>query len=262
MEFKQLSKLEQVEIIEVLNQFGLNEKDREVYFALLKSGKATITPLARMVHFPVTTVQSILGRLDKLGLLSVSTRRSRHIYEASDPAVLKKILERKIQDLNNILPLLKNLKVEAGGGAKIRVFYLERMTDIFHEALQARDKLVYEIVSAQDFQYILGEKFHFTRRRVKAGLRLKSLRVEKHEIKKYNKKIHERELREAKFLPSELTFRSSIMFWDEKAAFFSTRTEGLAWIVESTAIVEMIKQLFEVLWSISRRMETLIDEQN
>jgi len=43
------------------------------------------------------------------------------------------------------------------------------------------------------------------------NVRLKSLRVEAREIKKYNKRIHERELREAKFLPAEMNFRGLIM---------------------------------------------------
>ena len=86
---------------------------------------------------------------------------------------------------------------------------------------------------------------------------MKSLRVESEEIKKYNKDTHEAELREAKFLPREMTFQSSIMFWDNTVAFFSTKDEGIAWIVESASIKDMIEQMFEMMWSVSRRMETL-----
>jgi hypothetical protein len=117
--------------------------------------------------------------------------------------------------------------------------------------------LVYEIVSAKELQKILGEKFHFTKRRMQEKVRLKSLRVEKNEIKKYTRSIHEKELREAKFLPRELTFRSSMMFWDNKVAFFTTKEEGIAWIVESKVLSETMKQLFELLWSVSRRIETI-----
>jgi len=257
MDFYSLSKLEQKEIIEVLEQFGLNEKDRIVYFSLLKFDEATLTPLSKSVNFPITTIQSVLDRLVKRGLADVTTRKSRHVYKANDPVILKKIVERQMQDLSNILPFLKKLKAEEKRSPKIRVYYKERVADIFHEALKSRDRIVYEIVSAKYFQEVIGEKFHFTRRRVKNGVRLKSLRVEDTEIKKYNKTIHEREIREAKFLPSELNFHASIMFWDNTVAFFSTKQEGIAWTVESSAIFEMIKQIFELLWSVSRRMDTL-----
>lgn len=257
MNFESLTKLEQQEVVEILEQFDLNEKDRKVYFALLKIGKTTITPVSKVVQFPVTTVQSVLVRLEKKGLLQVTTQKTRHIYEAHDPIVFKKLIERKLQDINGILPILNKLKSEDSAKTKFRLYRQERMSDIFHEALEAKSKIVYEIVSARDIQEILGEKFHFTKRRVKNGVKLKSLRVEVNEIKKYNQKVNERELREAKFLPRELTFRSSIMFWDNTVAFFTTKEEALAWTIESSSFIETITQIFDLLWSVSRKMDTI-----
>lgn len=257
MDFKSFSKLEQKEITEVLEQFGLNEKECEVYFALLEFGKTSITPISKVVRFPPTTVQSVLDRLEKKGLLSVTMRKSRHIYEANNPAILRKILERELQDISNIIPLLKKIKPEKDICSKIRVYYRERMVDIFHEALKTENKLIFEIISAKDLQEILGEKFHFTKKRIQNKVYLKSLRIEEREIKKYDQKIHEEELREAKFLPRELTFCSSIMFWDNKVAFFTTKEEGLTWVVESKVLSETMRQLFDLLWSVSRKMETM-----
>jgi hypothetical protein len=118
------------------------------------------------------------------------------------------------------------------------------------------------VVAAKDFQEILGEKFHFTKRRMQAGIYLRSLRVESQEIKKYNKKIHDKELREAKFLPREMDFKSSIMIWDNYVAFFSAKNEGLAFVVESNSISLMMTQMLEMFWSVSRRMETLAELVN
>jgi len=257
MKVNEFTTLQRQEIKEVFDLFGLKEKEREIYLALLQSGKNTITPLAQLANFPVTTVQSVLIRLTDLGLVDVTMRKSRHVYEAHDPIVLKKILERKTQEVSQIIPLLQKLKLTDEVAPKIKIYYRERMADIFHEALNCQSKLVYEIVAARDLQEILGEKFHFTKRRIENNVQLRSLRVESQEIKKYSKETHTRELREAKFLPSELTFASSIMFWDKKIAFFTTKDEGLAWVVESESFAKTILQIFELLWSVSRKMETL-----
>ena len=259
MEVSKLNKLQQKEITEVLSRFGLSQKDQQIYLALLQSGKITITPLSRLVNQPVTTVQSAIGRLVDKGIVDVTKQKSRHVYEAHDPSILKKIIERQAQDVASIIPFLNTLKTETTISPKIRVYYRDRVTDIFHEALKCEGKLVYEIVSAKDFQEIIGERFHFTRRRLKNDVYLKSLRVQETEIKKYSKKTHERELREAKFLPSELTFRCSIMFWDNTVAFFTTKEEGLAWTVESKTLVETMKQMFGLMWSVGRKMETAIE---
>lgn len=248
--------LKNKEIAEVLTKFGLNEKEQEVYLALLRAGAATLTPLGRALKMPISTIQSILERLASTGIIGITKNRGRHVYEAYDPSALKRIREEEIKDIGNIIPFLRSLAKEEAFSAKAKFFYRERMTDIFLEALDAKNRIVYEIVSAKAIQEILGEKFHFTRRRLEKGIHLKSLRVEKGEIKKYSKESHLKEMREAKFLPAEMNFKANLMFWDNKIAFFSLKNEGLGILIESPSIKEMIQQIFDLLWSVSRRMET------
>ncbi len=247
------------EIAEVLSRFGLGAKERATYLALLGLGTATLSPLARAAGLPLTTAQSCVARLAELGLVEVAKRKSRHVYAAHDPVVLRRILERQAEEAAGIVPLLQKLKAVDVPQPAIKVYWRDRMTDVFHQALAAKSKLVYEIVAAKDLQDVLGEKFHFTRRRVKAGVRLMSLRVESREIKKYSRAAHARELREAKFLPRELTFRTSVMCWDDTVAFFAAGGEGLAWTVRSPSVAETVRQLFTLLWSVSRKMENAPD---
>lgn len=251
-----LTTLEEKELREVLYQSGLKSKEQDVYLALLSVGATTMTPLGRFLHMPPTTVQSITLRLHEMGVVHVSKRHSRHVYEAVPPEAFVKILEERARQMKGVLPFLEKFQTPGGDTqAKLRVYYRERMADIFHDALGSKNKLIYEIVSARELQDILGEKFHLNRRRIAAGVRLKSLRVEANEIKKYSKEKHVRGLREALFLPRQLTFKANIMFWDNTVAFFSTNSEGIAWTVTSVSIREMMSQLFGLLWSVSRKME-------
>lgn len=260
MKFDTLLLAEQKEIHELLERFGLGLKDRLAYLALLELGQATISPLATAINVPATTAHSIIQRLIHAGLIGVTMNKSRHLYQAHDPLILRRILERNLQELSQSIPLLQSLKADSVGLSKIRIYYRERATDIFHRALMASNKQVYEIVSAQDFQDVIGEKFHFSRRRVAAGVHLKSLRIESHEMKKYSQATHRKELREARFLPRECTFRTSVMFWDDTVAFFTPKNEGIAWTIQSPTMREMFAQLFELLWSVSRKMETAKEE--
>lgn len=211
--------------------------------------------VARAAAVPPTTAQSILARLAREGLVQVTKRRSRNVYEAYDPSVLKKILQERLEDVGGIIPILKKLQGESGSTVRVRVYFRERMTDIFRQALGAKSKTIYEIVSAADLQEILGEKFHFTRRRLERGIRLKSLRVEAHEMKRYSRRTHVTELREAKFLPREFSFRANIFFWDNTVAVFGARDEALAFTIESPSVCACFRQLFDLLWSVSRPME-------
>ncbi len=256
MPLSQLPANQRQEIHETLERFGLREKEQAVYLELLSLGRTTVTPLAAAAQIPVTTAQSILQRLAKTGLIAVSAHKSRHLYEAHDPIALRRLLERQIQDLQSAIPLLQGLRREDLSPTKVRIYTRERITDIFHRALLSKQKLIHEIVSAEDLQAVLGERFHFSRRRIKAGIHLKSLRVESQEIKRYSLATHRRELREAKFLPRSLTFRASIFFWDDSVALLTDKHEGIALLIQSPLLREMMQQLFDLLWDLSRKMET------
>ncbi|MFA5947245.1 MAG: helix-turn-helix domain-containing protein [Patescibacteria group bacterium] len=252
-----LSPAEHKEVSESLEVFGMAASEQKAYTALLGMGQSTATPLAKSLQLPTTTIQSILHRLAKRGTVHVSKRGSRSVYEAKDPRVLKQLAEQTLREVTQAIPLLERLRSEAPTSAKIRIYGRGRATDVFLQALSAKDKTIYEIVSARDLQTWLGEKLHFSQRRISAGVHLKSLRVEAHEIKKYSRETHVKELREAKFLPHEMNFRSSILFWDDEwVAFFSDSGEGQIILAHSKSMALMIHQLFDLLWSVSRRMET------
>lgn len=247
---------QKAEIQESLGQFGLQPREQQAYLFLLENGASTSTPVAQAIHAPLTTTQSILQRLVKKGIVHMARKRSRSIYEAKDPGIFKLLLEQSLKDMGNIIPLLRSMKNEQASQIRLRVYQGANFADIFRHALTTREKVIYEIVSARDIQQLLGEKFHFTRRRIEGKVFLKSLRVEKQEIKKYSAAIHQREMREARFLPRELDFTSSMLCWDDTVAFFSSAKEQLAWVVQSPSLARMLRQVFELLWSVSRRMET------
>ncbi|MCX6714421.1 MAG: winged helix-turn-helix transcriptional regulator [Candidatus Uhrbacteria bacterium] len=248
------------EITEVLSGFGFNPKDERVYLALLEMGSTTLTPLARRLSLPVTTIQSTMQRLVKKGVVDVTKNKSRSVFQAHHPDVFKTLLTEQAKSVAGILPLLASLKTETLEQARIKIFERERVTDILNESLNAKSKTVYEIVSAKEFQEVIGEKFHYSKRRVQKNINLKSLRVRSHEIKQYSAATHAKELREARFLPADLSFHASILFWDDTIVIFSTKSEGAHVMITSKSIREMIQQLFELLWSVSGKMETLAQQ--
>lgn len=252
-----LTQQQRTEITEVLSGFGFNQKDEAVYLALLEMGSATLTPLSRKLSIPVTTIQSTLARLEKRGVVGTTKRKSRSVYEALDPNVFKDLLKEQAVAVAGIVPLLKELKISTSELSTIRVFERDRVAEILNESLKCTDKLVLEIISAKPFQEVIGEKYHYSRRRVKAGIRLNSLRVRSTEIKQYNAARHQHELREARFLPPEMTFEASVLIWDHTVALLSTKSEGAHVMITSPAIALMYRQLFGVLWSVSGKMETL-----
>jgi len=252
-----LTQSQRKEITEVLSGFGFNQKDEQVYLALLEMGTSTLTPLSRKLRIPVTTVQSTLLRLQSKGVVMTTKRKSRSVFEAHEPSVFKDLLREQATAVASIVPLLQSLKATSNTQTQIRILERERVTEILNESLKSKDKQVLEIVSAKSFQELIGEKYHYTRRRLMQDVSLKSLRIRSTEVKKYNEGIHRQEQREARFLPPELTFSSSVLIWDQTVALLSTKSEGIHLLIKSPSLALMYRQIFDLLWSVSGKMDTL-----
>jgi sugar-specific transcriptional regulator TrmB len=242
------------EIFEVLESIGIKPSEQQVYITLIQLGPSTISPISKATELPLTTVQSVLQRLCDKRLVSFSKNKSRHVYKAEHVSVLKQLVQDQERGINNIIPLLKKLTASFDSSQNVKIFTGKNIQNIFHEALKAKSKIIYEIVSAKDIQDLLGEKFHFSKRRIEKKVHLKSLRVQAHEIKKYSQEINTKELREVHFLPKELDFHSSFMMWDNTVAFFTTRSDGFAWTVENETNRATFKALFDFLWKISKNL--------
>jgi sugar-specific transcriptional regulator TrmB len=245
------------EIDEILKTVGLSSTESRLYISLLRLGSSTLTPLSRELDLAPTTVQSAIDRLIDRGIISVSKHGSRRLYTAEDPSIFRQIIERQLEEVKMSMPILKELTDITISKNNLKILRGDQIKSIFYTALESKNQEILEIVSAKEFQKNIGEKFHFTRRRIKKRIYLKSLRVKKEEIKKYSALTHKRELREAKFLPRDISFKSSLMIFDDYVAILPTKIEDVAILIESRSISIMFRQIFGILWDISRKMETI-----
>ncbi len=245
------------ELTELLERFAVRPIEQQAYLHVLTYGPQTVSPIAKAIEAPVSTTQAVMDRLVRLGIMDFTLRGNRRVFQAADPVKFKRIAERHVQDATRLMDVLAVYRAEKPADlGRVRVYPRERIADVLHRILAAKSKEVWEIVSAHDMQELMGERFHFTKRRVQQGIRLKSLRVESKEIKRYSKLSHQRELREARFLPATTSFRASFALWDNTVVFYPVKREGMIVVIESVSLCEMLRELYEILWSVSRRMET------
>src|SRR3990167_4273666 len=72
-------------INEVLAQFGLDGKEREVYLLLLKQNWITALGLSRLTNISRPTLYRVIERLIKKGLVEVQLGDKTTHYNATDP---------------------------------------------------------------------------------------------------------------------------------------------------------------------------------
>jgi len=120
-----------------LIQFGLTEKEAQVYLASLKYGSQTASTIAIKTGLPRSTVNFLFGELFQKGLISKENRNNTTYYNAIEPEALlhriedkKKNLHKLESDFHNFLPFLKRLGV--GGPSFSKVTTYEGLEGLYH----------------------------------------------------------------------------------------------------------------------------------
>jgi sugar-specific transcriptional regulator TrmB len=105
------------ELLTQIEDLGLSEKEARVYVANLILGPATVQKIADQAAIKRVTTYVILESLAGLGLVSQSNQGKKTYFSAEDPISLRRLLERKQQQITeqkahfeHILPELESLK--------------------------------------------------------------------------------------------------------------------------------------------------------
>lgn len=124
-------------IQQFLEQFGLTEKEAQVYLAALKYGSQTASTFALKTELPRSTVNFLFAELLHKGLASKENRNNTTYYAAISPEALRhKIEEKKTQvqkletDLDEFLPFLKGMN--HAGTPLPKVTYYEGLEGLYH----------------------------------------------------------------------------------------------------------------------------------
>ncbi len=238
----------------ILEEFGLGEKASRVYLAALELGSSSAQDIARKAELKRTTVYEILETLAHEGLVSTTSRGRSRIFIAERPRQLLRNLEDKQKKIADALPELESLYNAQTTKPRIR-FYEGRkgIETVYEDTLTTKNKKLDAILSVRDILDVAGQRFlkDYVPRRVAAGIKLYVIRPEAKEVKDIWPHSS-RELREVRLAPRGMDFGITQYLYNNKVAFISTKKEGFGMIIESDDFYQTQKNLFDVLWEVSR----------
>lgn len=88
------------ELLRQLEDMGLSEKEAKVYVASLMLGPATVQQISTQADIKRVTTYVILESLASLGLVSQTSHGKKTYFTAEDPSSLKRLLDKKQQELS------------------------------------------------------------------------------------------------------------------------------------------------------------------
>lgn len=100
-------------------------------------------------------------------------------------------------------------------------------------------------------------KFTFTKRRVKNKIRSKWLLSESEKLEKDLLENQEKDMREIRILPKDMSMRGIIFIFDNKISVLTPNEEqAVGFLIESDSLSETLKSMFDALWEISQKAKS------
>ena len=234
--------------LEILEEFGLNEKESRIYVTLLKEKSCNASRLAKLTNLNRTTAYLELDNLLRLGLVSYVIKDSRRYYQAASPEKLLEILDTKKAKIESILPMLKGLhkssqsfKIETyEGKGGIKTFY----NDILNNAGEV---LVFG-ATGKAIEILKFSYPHFLKKFMKANIRERALaNMQAKKIMEAHPKSHI----QVKYLPKKYKADVTTVIYDNKIAIQSLHKDNIYVVVISDELLyKSYKNYFEFMWGL------------
>jgi len=236
----------------ILLNYGFSEEEARFYLAALELGESPLAPIAEKAGINRSTAYLVAKKLEQGGFVGSFRMKSGLKFVPSPPAMLLKQLERKAQEVKEILPELNAIEKNSQAKPKATLYEGEEgYFTILEETLKTEEKLIRNIGSLKKLYEIIGRKYDdqcYIPERVKNRIKFKGLFFEKEVKDFFTPERNAYELREIKFLPENYSHPVYIMIYGSCVATFTSKKELTVLKIESPEIAKSEKDKFDLLW--------------
>jgi len=240
-----------MEITPILKQFGLNDKEIQVYLALLDLGSALAGDITKKSEVNRTNVYDALERLIKKGLATFVISANRKIFEPVNPSRLREILKEKEDKLDLMIDDLQSRFSSNKSKEEAIIFKGEKgIKSIFEDVLQEKKELLAYGAESRFAEMFPAYQKEWNKQRAKLKIPIKIIYNEK--VRK-KKKEEELKLIEMKFISEEYDFPSTIMIYADKVVTIVWSEMPFGFMIKSKEVVKSNLNFFNILWKIAKK---------
>ncbi len=241
---------------ENLNALGLKEKEIDVYLAVLKLSKGTITEISRKTSIKRTTVYEYIECLLNKRMLYKTAEKKRIFYCAENPKKLtrildqeKKVLELKRKTIENIIPGLESLFLSSFKKPGISFYEgKDGIKEVYRQIFNTH-KNIHSIFSPENFFKLFStkENHDLLMSLYNNGGMLYSL-IEKIDspIEALNNETYKKFIKR-KFLPKGFKHETDLLVVDDTVAFISFENM-IGIIIKDKAISQLQRSFLSLIW--------------
>ena len=236
-----------MDLIKLLQNLGLEEKEAKVYLALLELGETTATKISESTALDRTLMYQIANKLISKGLVSYKVKGNVKCFSAADPEFILKNLQEKEDELKQALPELKDKQKRTKEETAVEIFKGRK-------GVYAMLKLV---VSQNTTYHCMGGMSEAcTKFENEAIAVIKDAKYSKTKGKILARRedyLFLGENEELRFVPNDLLFSTSIMIAGNKTVIFVWTEPYYAILIENEEVARSNLTTFNYLWKIGEK---------
>lgn len=236
-------------MIEELIQYGLSEKEANIYLICLKTGQATANRIAELANIARSTTYDILEKLKSLGLISSCVIDNKTNYIVSNPQSLLTSLNEKKQIIENILPELEKIQNKIEEKPKAQVYQGKLAVIKLLDEILDNAKTLKVIGSHGNALEKIGYKpLNFMNKRLDKKIKIKQIL----EDSKDSRNVETNNLTKVKFSKKLNDSKEAIFIFDKFVYHIILQYEISAIKIESIDHANAMEIMFDEFWKLAK----------
>ncbi|MFT4283181.1 MAG: TrmB family transcriptional regulator [Candidatus Woesearchaeota archaeon] len=126
---------------EVFYELGFDEKETQIYLALIKLRQGKVSDLLKITKIERRTIYDVLERLVQKGYATFFKENNTLVYKPINPELIVKKLDKQKNEFEEIIPQIKDLESKESNTEVEILKGRQGITTIFQEILQTKEHL-------------------------------------------------------------------------------------------------------------------------
>ena len=241
-----------MDIEKTLANLGLTENESKLYLTLFKLGEVRTGILSKETEINRSLIYRILESLINKGLVSEVIKENRKYFSANSPKNLKRMLEEKQQELDEIMPSLLQIGRKEKESMYIEVYSgLKGIKTVLKNQLE--DVKEFYVLGAGNEFASLTEYFYDQYYTIRIERKISQKILFKAEATERAKKIAKSSYSQVRVLDSNYKVPLAIIIYRDNVAFISWNDKK-AIVIHSKNISEGFKEQFNILWKNAKKI--------
>ncbi|MEK6860284.1 MAG: helix-turn-helix domain-containing protein [Nanoarchaeota archaeon] len=235
-----------------LKEYGLTNKEIEVYLALLPLGSINLQEIAKKVNLPRSTIYNTLNYLSQKGLVSRIIKKGVTFFEAVSPKKLIDNINQKKELLEKALPNLEELKKIIKESSSVEIYEGSKgLFTILSDIFSIKQEVCYFGSYSLSVESLKHQPEHVRSMRLERKIPARIV-IDPSDEETFHKPPYKK-ITKMRFLDSLKDFPCMIFIYGNNVAIYTVKDDLIGVIIRNKEIAIAIKMIFEVYWNMGKQ---------